>query len=125
MSFTKSCNAYVPNSPCPSLALSCVAEMCIRDRIQGDMYNRFLSEDMTRHICHKVLHTGGYIVLSLIHIYQVEAMIAKYPGTEKVLLGGSPYMLSLIHIFKKARAIESLCFCPPDSPKPFSPIFVS
>lgn len=25
MSFTKSCNAYVPNSPCPSLALSCVA----------------------------------------------------------------------------------------------------
>ena len=25
-------------------------------------------------------------------IDQVEAMIAKYPGTEKVLLGGSPYM---------------------------------
>lgn len=34
-------------------------------RIQGDVYNRFFSEDMTWHICHKVLHTGGYIVCSI------------------------------------------------------------
>ncbi len=26
---------------------------------------------------------------------------------------------------RKARAMERRCFCPPDSPKPFSPIFVS
>ena len=34
-------------------------------RIQGDVYNRFFCEDMTRHICHKVLHTGRYIVYSI------------------------------------------------------------
>lgn len=42
-----------------------VAETVIGMRIQGDVYNWFFSEDMTWHICHKVLHTGGYIVCSI------------------------------------------------------------
>ena len=42
-----------------------IGETVIWMRIQGDVYNRFLSEDMTRHICHKVLHTGGYVVCSI------------------------------------------------------------
>ena len=47
--------------PCDGRELL-IGEAVIGMRIQGDVYNRFLSEDMTRHICHKVLHTGGYIV---------------------------------------------------------------
>ena len=50
--------------PCDGRELL-VAETVIGMRIQGDVYNRFFSEDMTWHICHKVLHTGGYIVCSI------------------------------------------------------------